>query len=119
MSCEHDCTQPPLFPATIFNRPGLERLWYRIGDYGRFRAHMLAALDQQHRLSAWTHRSPDDPGIALLEGTAIVGEILTFYQSLYANEAFLHTAQWRESISSLVQLTGYRLAPGVGGEALF
>jgi hypothetical protein len=119
MSCEHDCAQPPVFPATIFNRPALNRIGYRIGDYARFRAHSLARLDQQLALELWTHRGPDDPGISLLECGAIAAEILAFYQELYANEAYLRTADWRESVARLVALTGYRLAPGLGGEAAF
>jgi hypothetical protein len=119
MSCEHDCVQPPVFPATIFNRPALDRIGYRIGDYARFREHSLARLDQQLALAAWTHRSADDPGIALLECGALAAEILAFYQELYANEAYLRTADWRESVARLVALTGYRLAPGLGGEVAF
>ena len=49
--------------------------------------------------SAWTHRDADDPGIALMEGAAILGDILTFYQEHYANEAYLRTAAWRERLS--------------------
>jgi hypothetical protein len=119
MSCKHDCTQPPLFPRAIFNRPGLARIDYRIGNYAQVRAHMLDALNQQAPLAAFTHRHVDDPAIALLEADAIVVDILTFYQSLYANEAWLRTVQWPESISELVRLGGYRLAPGIGGEAVF
>lgn len=119
MSCAHDCPAPPAFPATIENRPGLDRIGYRIGDYASFRAHALAQLDQALQLQAWTHRGADDPGIALLECGAVAGEILAFYQQLYANEAWLRTADWRESVARLVALTGYRLAPGLGGEAAF
>src|SRR5260370_30633476 len=74
---------------------------------------MLRRLNGQTPLLNWTHREPDDPGIALIEGAAILGDILTFYQDLYANEAFLRTAQWRESVAELVRLLGYRLAPGL------
>jgi len=119
MSCEHDCKRPPLFPKPIFNRPGLARIDYRIGNYAEVRAHLLAQLDKQPVLSAWTHRDTDDPAIALLEGASIVTDILTFYQSLYANEAYLRTAQWPQSVADLVRLGGYRLAPGVAGEASF
>jgi len=119
MSCEHDCTVPPVFPKPIANRPGLARIDYRIGTYAELRAHLLDALDKTPELAAWTHRGTDDPGIALLESAAVVGDILTYYQSLYANEAYLRTAQWRTSIMDLVRLLGYRLAPGVGGEAVF
>jgi hypothetical protein len=119
MSCEHDCKTPPPFPKRIFNRPGLDRIDHRIGGYTEMRAHIFALIDADPRLSAWTHRFADDPGIALVESSAIVGDILTFYQSLYANEFFLRTAQWRESIADLVRLLGYRLAPGLAGESTF
>jgi hypothetical protein len=119
MSCDNDCEKPIQFPRTIYNRPGLSRIDYRIGSYAELREHMFELLNQDAALSAWTHRGADDPGIALLEGTAVVGDILTFYQQLYANESYLRTAQWRESVAELVRLLGYRLAPGLGGEATF
>lgn len=117
--CKHDCDKPPVFPKSIVNRPALASIDYRIGTYSRMRVHMLDLLNKSTLLSAWTHRGADDPGIALLEGAAIVGDILTYYQNLYANEVFLRTAEWRESVAELVQLLGYRLTPGVGGEATF
>jgi predicted phage baseplate assembly protein len=119
MSCQHDCERPPVFPLPIFNRPGLDTIDYRIGTYAEMRAQMLASLDSAPVLARWTHRKADDPGIALIEGAAIVGDILTFYQRLYANEAFLRTARWRDSVADLVKLLGYRLAPGLGGHARF
>jgi hypothetical protein len=73
---------------------------------------MIRQLDATANLSAWTHRTADDPGIALPRRRGILGDILTFYQDLYANEAFLRTAQWRDSVSDLVRLLGYRLSPG-------
>lgn len=119
MSCKHECDKAPVFPVPIFNRPGLDTIGYRIGAWAEMRDHMLARLDAAPALAAWTHRLPDDPGIALVESSAIVGDILTFYQNLYANELYLRTAKWRESVADLVRLTGYRLAPGLGGEATF
>jgi predicted phage baseplate assembly protein len=119
MSCKHDCEMPLVFPRPIFNRPGLNRIDYRIGTYADVRAHLLDRLNKQPVLSAFTHREADDPAIALLEGDAIVVDILAFYQRLYANEAYLRTAQWKQSIADLVRLGGYRLAPGVAGEATF
>lgn len=119
MSCEHDCPAPPVFPKTIFNRPGLSRIDYRIGTYAELRAHILDTLDKSTALQTWTHRGVDDPAIAFVESASIVADILTFYQSLYANEAYLATAQWRESIVDLARLLGYRLAPGLGGEGTF
>src|SRR5215213_416508 len=117
--CRNDCAAPLRFPRRLFNRPGLSRIDYRIGAYADIREFLLRNLDRDATLGEWTHRGADDPGIALLEGASILGDILTFYQELYANEAYLRTAQWRESISDLVRLLGYRLSPGLGGHALF
>ena len=119
MNCQHECEHPPIFPRAIFNRPGLDSIAYRIGTYADMRTYMLRQLDAETALARFTHRKPDDPAIALLECAAIVGDILSFYQQLYANEAFLRTAQWRESVADLVKLLGYRLAPGLGGHACF
>lgn len=105
------------FPRAADNRPALPHFGYRIGRYGDMLEAMLRHIDAAEPLQAFTHREPDDPAIALLHGAAIVGDILSFYQEHYANEAFLRTAQWRDSVSELVRLTGYRLAPGLGGRA--
>jgi hypothetical protein len=119
MSCTNDCRQPAAFPKTVDNRPGLSTIDYRIGSYADLREHMLSRLDASTVLAEWTHRLPDDPGIALIEAAAEVGDILSFYQDLYANEAYLRSAKWRDSVADLVRLLGYRLAPGVAGRARF
>jgi hypothetical protein len=72
---------------------------------------MLRDLNACTDLARWTHRAPDDPGIALIECAAVVADILTFYQEHYANECFLRPAAWRESVQELVRLTGYRFTP--------
>jgi hypothetical protein len=117
--CRNDCVAPRGFPKPIYNRPGLSQIAYRIGTYADFRDELLRSLNLDPILKDWTYREPGDPGIALLEGAAILGDILTFYQELYANEAYLGTAQWRESIADLVRLLGYRLFPGLGGRGTF
>jgi hypothetical protein len=117
--CRNDCVEPFQFPKEIYNRPGLPRIGYRIGTYSDFYQEILRSLNADDTLRAWTHREPDDPGIALLGGASVLGDILTFYQELYANEAYLRTARWRESVADLVRLLGYRLSPGIGGRATF
>ncbi|WP_166359394.1 hypothetical protein [Pseudomonas akapageensis] len=117
MSCNPLIIDPFLFPRRVDNRPGLPRIAYRIGRYADFVEDMTRRIDAAPELAAWTHREADDPGIALLQGAAILGDILSFYQEHYANEAYLRTAAWRESVAELVRLTGYRLAPGIGGRA--
>ena len=107
------------FPARPDNRPSLPRIGYRIGTYSDIRADLIRRLNATPELAHWTHREPDDPGIALLEVAAVLGDILTFYQELYANEAYLRTARWRTSVAELVRIVGYRLAPGLGGSGTF
>lgn len=119
LECRNDCVEKLLFPRVPGNRPGLSHIDYRIGTYSDILEALLRRLNSDPVLAAWTHREHDDPGIALLESASIVGDILTYYQELYANEAYLRTAQWRESIADLVRLTGYLLSPGVGGKAFF
>jgi hypothetical protein len=117
MDCNPLIDDPFVFPRRADNRAGLSRIAYRIGRYSDFVEAMTRRIDAAPELAEWTHRDADDPGIALLEGAAILGDILTFYQEHYANEAYLRTAAWRESVAELVRLTGYRLAPGIGGRA--
>jgi hypothetical protein len=117
MACNPLITDPFVFPRRADNRAGLSRIAYRIGRYADFVEAMTRSIDAAPELSAWTHRDADDPGIALVEGAALLGDILSFYQEHYANEAFLRTAAWRESVAELVRLTGYRMAPGIGGRA--
>ncbi len=115
--CDPAIDDPFLFPRRPANRPALGRIGYRIGEYPDMVEAMLRHIDGEVALAGWTHRGADDPGIALLEGVGILGDILTFYQERYANEAFLRTADWRESVAGLVRLLGYRLSPGLGGRA--
>lgn len=117
--CMHFIGDDFVFPRRPNNRAALERIEYRIGSYPEFVELLMRQINSAVELRTWTHRAPDDPGIALLQGAAIISDILTFYQERYANEAFLRTARWRESIAALTRLLGYRLAPGVGGRASF
>ncbi len=119
MSSDQHCGTAPEFPRVIANRPALPRIGYRIGGYGEMRAHMLGLLDAAPTLAGWTHRQADDPGIALLESLAVVGDILSLYQDDYANESYLRTATLPDSVSALVRVLGYRPAPGLGGLARF
>ncbi len=117
--CDNFIDDDFIFPMRPNNRPALPHFNYRIAAYPQFMQVMLKQIDSSWELRHWTHRDADDPGIALLQGAAIIADILTFYQQRYANEGFLRTAQWRESVADLVRLTGYRLSPGVGGNAGF
>jgi predicted phage baseplate assembly protein len=103
----------------IDNRPRLSSLRYRVGVYATFFESMLARLGSRAvpGLSGLTSRALDDPSIALLDGWAIVADVLTFYQERIANEGFLRTAAERRSVIALARLVGYALRPGVAATA--
>lgn len=119
-------------PVSTANRPGLDQLSYRIGTHGAFFETMKARLsnmvveapgpDGQTLETFWplkylTTRQTSDPAIALLDGWATVGDVLTFYQERIANEGYLRTATERRSILELAKLVGYKLRPGVASTA--
>jgi hypothetical protein len=58
-------------------------------------------------LPEWTDRSAGDFGVVLLELFAYVGDILNFYTDRIANEAFIGTAQQRQSILNIASLLDY------------
>ncbi|MEO8663272.1 MAG: putative baseplate assembly protein, partial [Bryobacteraceae bacterium] len=115
-------------PAATTNRPGLTALHYRAGIHGEFFESMKARLSTMtvdapgadgqtietfRPLTGLTTREPSDTSIALLDGWATVGDVLTFYQERIANEGYLRTATERRSVLELARLTGYALRPGV------
>jgi hypothetical protein len=76
---------------------------------------MLARLSSSDypALAALKTRDNDDFTIAFLDATAIVLDILTFYQERLANESYLRTAGQLRSQTELSRLIGYEPAPGV------
>lgn len=109
------CCEPPApsTPAWITNRPGLTAIAYRVGTFASFRQTMLQAIAQEPALQGLTTRQSDDAAITLLELWAAVADVLTFYQEQIANEAFLRTAQERDSVLRLARLLDYHLRPGL------
>lgn len=102
-------------PAVIDNRPGLDALAFRAGTQPQFKATLLAALSAAARpaLAPLKTREDDDFTIALLDGWATVGDVLSFYSERIANEAYLRTATERRSVLELARAIGYELKPGV------
>jgi len=111
------CCQPPPEgePGAITNAPALSAVRYRLGTFATFRRRLLAAIPA--RLSQWKDRGERDYGVALLEMWVTLADILTFYQERIANEAFLRTAQLRDSLVRIAGLVDYRLNPGAAAAA--
>lgn len=102
-------------PVQIYNRPGLESISYRAGNYSKFYQSLLARITNsgQPALKNLTTREQDDYTIALFDAWSQVADILTFYQERIANESYLRTATERLSVLELARLIGYELSPGV------
>ena len=106
-------------PVEVANRPGLGAIAYRVGTHATFKSSMLSALSDSTRpaLRALRTREDDDFSIALLDVSAVLGDVLTFYQERIANESYLRTATERRSLLELARLIGYELRPGVAAHA--
>jgi hypothetical protein len=102
-------------PQGETNPPGLPAIAYRTGTWATFKDSMLARLSSSDypALSGLLTRSDDDFSIALLDASAVVLDILTFYQERWANESYLRTATQLYSLTQLGQLIGYQPSPGV------
>jgi predicted phage baseplate assembly protein len=102
-------------PQLESNLPGLSALSYRVGTWSTFKESMLARLSSADypALQALTTRRDDDFTVAFLDATAVMLDILTFYQERLANESYLRTAGQLRSLTELSRLIGYRPAPGV------
>jgi len=100
-------------PISTANRPGLDALVYRVGTHATFLETMKASLSSSPALTNLKTRDANDPAIALLDGWAMVADVLTFYQERIANEGYLRTANERRSVLELARLIGYSLRPGV------
>jgi hypothetical protein len=106
-----------LTPQSLENLPGLSALAYRVGTHGSFKATMLTDLTERNGLGQLASRDDDDPSIALLDASAVMLDVLSFYQERIINEGYLRTATERRSILELARQIGYELAPGVAASA--
>jgi hypothetical protein len=102
-------------PQMETNRPGLNALAYRAGTWSSFKASMLARLSSSDypALQLLRTRADDDFTIALLDASALVLDILSFYQERLINESYLRTATQLRSLTELSRLIDYEPRPGV------
>ena len=85
----------------------IQRVDYTTKDYNGYREDMVRLIPQ--KLPEWTDRSPNDPGIVLLELLAYQLEKESYYNDRIANEVFLSTATQRRSVINHCKLIGYEL----------
>lgn len=95
------------------NRPRLPAIDTRIGTFASLRELMLDELGARTELRHLSTRASSDHAVAVLELTAALADVLTFYSDRAANDAYLGTATDRRSVERLTRLVGYRPRPGV------
>ena len=102
-------------PLPAGNPPGQPWLAYRTGRHGDFVASMLARLSSPAypALAGLTVRTPDDPALGLVDGWAMIADLLAFYNERFANEGYLGTATEERSLRLLGRLVGHQPRPGV------
>jgi hypothetical protein len=88
---------------------------YLAKDYGSFRTLLLDRIRQL--LPGWGAASEADPGIALAELIAYVGDHLSYQQDAVATEAYLQTARRRVSLRRHALLVDYRVQDGCNARA--
>lgn len=99
-------------PQVVTNPPRLTLIRDRVDDFTGFRRALLRPLPGEQALGLW-RPADGDLGLQFLEWWAYIADVLTFYNERIANETYLHTAQFPESIAGLVALLGYAPAPGL------
>jgi hypothetical protein len=102
----------PQDPQVVSNPPGLASITDRVDDFTGFRRALLRPLPGEQALGVW-RPTAGDLGLQFLEWWAYVADVLTFYNERIANEAYLRTAQFPDSIAGLVALLGYVPGPGL------
>lgn len=108
-ACPCEATQDP---QVVTNAPGLATISYRVDDFTGFRRALLTPLDGEQSFGPW-RPAPGDLGLQMLEWWAYLADILTFYNERIANESYLGTAQFPDSVAGLAGLLGYAPAPGL------
>lgn len=109
------CAGADRLPGVRFNPPGLPTIDYRIGRHGEFKAALLARLSSADypALAGLRTRADDDFSIAYCDASAMMLDVLSFYQERIANETYLRTSVERRSVIELARLIGYQPSPGV------
>jgi len=77
-------------------------------DYYSIRQQLIARI--QARIPSWTATDPSDFGIALVEASAYMGDLISYYIDRNANENSIYTATQRNSVLNIAQTFGYNPA---------
>ncbi|MDD1780478.1 hypothetical protein LRP49_04615 [Enterovibrio sp. ZSDZ35] len=108
-----------LTPKAPTNTAGLGRITYRSGEYQDFFDSMSARLSSAKygALGTLTSRDSSDFTLALIDAWSASCDVLTFYNEMWLNEAFVNTAMETASLHELATLIDYAPHPGAAATA--
>lgn len=109
---DFDCRQKRICPP---EPPVTPEINYLAKDYASFRRLMLDRIALL--MPQWKERNAADPGIALVELLAYVGDYLSYQQDAVATEAYLGTARRRISVRRHARLVDYFMHDGCNARA--
>lgn len=107
------CGEAIACPSEIADEPEID---YLAKDYASFRTLMLERISLIH--PQWKERNPADPGVALVELLAYVGDYLSYQQDAVATEAYIGTARRRVSVRRHARLVDYFMHDGCNARVL-
>lgn len=106
-----------VFPPHIRIDAGLARFPRQIALFAQWREAMLAATRRQPALREWRARASGDFGVMWLEMAAYVLDTVSFYDEVFAHEAYIRSAVLPDSLRGLIALLGYLPRPAVAAVA--
>ena len=95
----------------------LSAINYTARDWQTIRAALISDI-QARFPDDWRDFYISGVGMALLEMVAYIGDLLSYYLDIRANEAFLPTAQFRESLLNLGKWVGYQMRPATSAAVI-
>lgn len=108
-----DCAQVPSPAPAVTIEP---RLDYLARDWESYRRMMLDRMAVT--VPDWTDRTIADPGVALVEWAAALGDMLSYRLDHVGTEYALHSARLRASAAKHARLVGYRMHNGASARVL-
>ncbi|HET6610995.1 MAG TPA: hypothetical protein VFG83_03365, partial [Kofleriaceae bacterium] len=113
MTCPCDTL---VHPEPLVIAAGQSALPRQIAGFPDYRLAMLAELGSHPALADWRARATGDLGVMLLEMWALLCDMVSFYDQVHAQEAYLRTATLETSVRGLVEMLGYVPRPAVAAE---
>jgi hypothetical protein len=107
------CGEAKVCPAEAATEPEID---YLAKDYTSFRNLMLERISLI--CPEWKERNAADPGVALIDLLAYVGDYLSYQQDAIATEAYIETAHKRISVRRHARLVDYFMHDGCNSRVL-